>query len=175
MRPLLLAQLLLAILLVGCDQRADAVATVDPSSVRGNGIIRGHVTLDGPPPVMSEIRNQPCCDGAPKTLKEETVVVGPSGGLANAFVYIEGLPRVSGQSLEAPVLDQVGCRYAPHAIGVCIGQPLRIRTSDATIHNVHYSPDRNESRNFGMQQPGDEKTVTFREPEFIRVKCDVHP
>jgi hypothetical protein len=26
-----------------------------------------------------------------------------------------------------------------------------------------------------MQQPGDEKTVTFREPEFIRVKCDVHP
>jgi plastocyanin len=103
------------------------------------------------------------------------VVVGSNGGLANAFVFIEGLPRVSGQSLEAPVLDQVGCRYTPHVVGVCVGQPLRIRTSDDTMHNVHFSPQRNESRNFGMTQPGDEKIVTFREPEFIRAKCDVHP
>src|SRR5688572_10951226 len=101
MRLLLLVQLLLAMLLVGCDRRADATATatVDASSVRGNGLIRGQITLDGPPPTMGEIRNQPCCDGAPKTLKEETVVVGPSGGLANTFVYIEGLPRISGQPL----------------------------------------------------------------------------
>ena len=135
MRLSVLAQLLLAILLIGCDQRADALATVEASSVRGSGIVRGQIPLDGPPPVMSEIRNQPCCDGAPKTLKEETVVVSPTGGLANAFVYIEGLPRVSGQSLAAPVLDQVGCRYAPHAIGVCIGQPLR-RTELLLRRNV---------------------------------------
>lgn len=162
--------------MAGCDRRSSASAALaDASTIRGHGVMRGQVIVDGPPPVMSEIRNQPCCDGAPKTLKEETVVTSASSGLANTFVYIEGLPRVNGQSLPSPQLDQVGCRYTPHVVGVCVGQPLRIRTSDATMHNVHFSSDRNESRNFGMTSPGDEKTVTFREPEFIRVKCDVHP
>lgn len=179
MRFAALAQLLLLGLLVGCDQQTNASAPIatlpDASTIAGSGVIRGTVTLDGTPPAMGEIRNEPCCVGAPKTIKEETVVVGANGGLANTFVYIEGLPRVNGQSLEAPTLDQVGCRYTPHVVGVCIGQPLRIRTSDDTMHNVHFSPQRNESRNFGMTKPGDEKTVTFREAEFIRAKCDVHP
>lgn len=169
------AQLLLATLLVGCDQRAGATATADPSTIHGAGIIRGKIVLDGSPPVMSEIRNTPCCDGAPKTVKEETVITGTNGGLANAFVYIEGLPRVNGQSLPPPLLDQVGCRYTPHVLGVCIGQPLRVRTSDDTMHNVHLATQRNESKNFGMTASGDEKTIAFREPEFIRAKCDVHP
>jgi hypothetical protein len=43
------------------------------------------------------------------------------------------------------------------------------------MHNVHYTPQRNDSRNFGMTTAGAEKSVTFREHEFIRVKCDVHP
>jgi hypothetical protein len=179
MRFVAIAQLLLVGMLIGCDQQTNASAPVatlpDASTITGDGVIRGTITLDGASPVMSEIRNEPCCVGAPKTIKEETVVVGANGGLANTFVYIEGLPRVNGQSLEPPVLDQVGCRYAPHVVGVCIGQSLRIRTSDDTMHNVHFSPQRNESRNFGMTKPGDEKTVTFREPEFIRAKCDVHP
>jgi plastocyanin len=167
--------LLLAMMLVGCDQRAGATATADPSTIHGSGIIRGQIILDGTAPVMSEITNKPCCTGAPDKLKEETVVTGATGGLANTFVYIEGLPRVNGQSIASPQLDQVGCRYVPHVVGVCVGQPLRVRTSDQTMHNVHISSDRNESRNFGMMTPGDEKTVTFAEPEFIRVKCDVHP
>ncbi|CAN5671952.1 methylamine utilization protein [soil metagenome] len=167
---------LLAVCAIGCDQRSSAkTAPLDATAIHGGGVIRGRIILDGPPPVMNEIRNQPCCDGAPTTLSEETVVIGANGGLANTFVYLEGLPRVNGQSLAPPLLDQVGCRYAPHTVGVCVGQPLRIRTSDATMHNVHFSPARNESRNFGMISPGDEKSVTFREPEFIRVKCDVHP
>jgi len=178
MRSDVLGQLLLAALAIGCDQRSNASSSAslpDASTIHGSGVIRGTISLDGPAPAMNVIRNEPCCDGAPKTQKEETVVIGSGGGLANAFVYLEGLPRVSGQSLAAPVLDQVGCRYTPHVVGVCIGQPLRIRTSDATMHNVHISPERNESRNFGMTTPGDEKLMTFAQPEFIRAKCDVHP
>ncbi|MBC8108439.1 MAG: hypothetical protein H7Z14_17775 [Anaerolineae bacterium] len=162
---------------LGCDQRSNASSAqpADASTIHGARIIRGQIILDGPPPVMTEIRNTPCCDGAPKTLKEETVVIGANGGLANTFVYIDGLPRVNGQSLPSPTLDQIGCRYTPHVVGVCIGQTLRVRTSDDTMHNVHLSTQRNESKNFGMTSPGDEKTIRFREPEFIRAKCDVHP
>jgi hypothetical protein len=165
--------------IVGCDRGSEAKTAAAPvkkiEEVRGSGVIRGRVTLDGTPPVMATIANQPCHDGA-EPLREETVMVGGGGGLANVFVYVEGLPRVDGSPLPAAMLDQVNCRYVPHALGVTAGQPLRIRSSDPTIHNVHYAPARNQARNFGMTRAGDERTVTLTEPgEFIRVKCDVHP
>lgn len=68
----------------------------------------------------------------------EKVIVNKENKLKNVFVYIkEGL---SGQ-WEAPkavaTLDQKGCRYEPHIMGVQAGQPLSILNSDATLHNVH--------------------------------------
>jgi hypothetical protein len=172
-------QLLLTLLTIGgCDRASDPASAVLPdarTAISGPGVVRGTVMLVGTPPEMGVIKNEPCADHAPKTLREETVVVGKDNGLANTFVYLEGLPRASGRSFAAPVLDQVGCRYTPHVVGVCIGQPLRIRSSDNTMHNVHYAPEKNESRNFGMTQSGDEKQVVFTNAEIIRAKCDVHP
>ena len=50
-----------------------------------------------------------------------------------------------------------------------------VRSSDDTMHNVHYKAHRNGAANFGMTKPGARKDVTFAAPEFVRVKCDVHP
>jgi hypothetical protein len=58
---------------------------------------------------------------------------------------------------------------------VQVGQTLLVRSSDDTLHNVHYKPDRNRPANFGLTAAGAEKKVTFAAPEFVRVKCDVHP
>jgi hypothetical protein len=169
----------LVVALAGCDRGSQAKVATAPvkkiEEVRGNGVIRGRVMLDGTPPVMATISNEICHDKA-TPLKEETVVVGNENGLANVFVYVQGLPRVDGSSVPPALLDQVNCRYVPHALGVTAGQPLRIKSSDPTMHNVHYTPAKNEARNLGMTRAGDEKTVTLAEPgEFIRVKCDVHP
>ena len=164
--------------IVGCDRGSQAKAP--PASVkkleevRGKGVLRGRVTLDGTPPVMAVISNELCHDHA-TPLKEETVVAGGDGALANVFVYVQGLPRVDATGFAPALLDQVNCRYVPHVLGVMVGQTLRIRSSDPTMHNVHFTPLRNEARNFGMTRAGDEKTVTFTSPEFIRFKCDVHP
>src|SRR3954451_12895658 len=171
---------LLAGAMLGCDRGSDAnVAAAVPvkklEEVRGNGVVRGRVALEGTPPAMQTIENKPCHDGA-APLKEETVVVGEARGLANAFVYVEGLPRVDGTSMPPAVLDQANCRYEPHVLGVTVGQSLRVTSSAPTMHNVHYVPTKNEARNLTMTRAGDEKTVTFRNGvEFIRVRCDVHP
>ncbi len=154
--------------------RAAPPPVAHSEEVHGPCAIRGRVVLIGAPPPMKEIENQPCHAGAPK-LKEETVVVGNDGGLANTFVRIEGLPPTDGSKLPAATLDQVHCRYVPHAIGVCVGQNLRVRSSDDTMHNVHWDPQTNEPANFGMTRAGSEKTVSFRASEFIKVRCDVHP
>ena len=107
---------------------------------------------------------------------EEKVVVNENGTLANVFVYLAGVPASDGSDREPAVLDQVDCRYVPHAIGVQVGQMLRIRSSDPTMHNVHYDSDSNGAANFGLTVAGAEKPVTLKgNHEFIRVRCDVHP
>src|SRR5205807_2364147 len=145
-----------------------ALPRVASSAIHGEGVITGRVLLDGRPPVMNDIANKPCHDGA-TPLKEEFVVVGDRGGLSNTFVYVTGggLPAMDGSSLTPAVLDQVNCRYEPHAVGVCVGQSLHVRSSDPTMHNVHWTSDRNDSQNFGMTRVGAEKSAGFRAAEFI--------
>jgi hypothetical protein len=167
--------LLLAGLIVGCDQPQSANNVAElPAFVPGEGVVRGTVKFLGTPPEMETIANQPCHDDA-QPLTEETVVVGDNGGLKNVFVYVKNGPKTAGASAEQALLDQVNCRYVPHVIGVQIGQKLLIRSSDPTLHNVHYVPQRNEAANFGMVRAGDERAVAFRTAEFIRARCDVHP
>ncbi len=140
----------------------------------GNGVVRGIVKFDGVPPKMAAIANKPCHDGAP-ALETETIVVGDGGAMRNVLVFVEGAGSGDGKHQKPAVLDQVHCRYVPHVLGVQVGQTLIVRSSDDTLHNVHYRPDRNPAANFGMTTPGAEKAVTFDAPDFIRVKCDVHP
>jgi plastocyanin len=143
--------------------------------VFGSGTIKGVVKFVGTPPLRRAIANQPCHDGAAKELKDETVVVNENGSLANVLVYLEGVPASDGSERAPAVLDQKDCRYVPHVVGVQVGQTLTIRSSDPTMHNVHYNASRNAPANFGMTVAGSEKPVTFNNGEFIRVKCDVHP
>jgi plastocyanin len=158
--------------LVACDKNEKPSR---PKPAFGTGTIRGVVRFVGAPPRQADIPNQPCHEGA-GPLKEETVVVNKDGTLANVFVSLAGAPASDGSDREPALLDQKDCRYVPHAVGVQVGQTLRVRSSDpGTMHNVHYAPDRNAPANFGLTTTGAEKPVRFDSAEFIRVKCDVHP
>jgi hypothetical protein len=157
----------------GCDVSEPQAARL-PALVEGSAVIRGKVTFIGDAPVMRTIPNRPCHEGA-GPITEEFVLVNDNGTLRNVFVYLEGAPASDGSAREAALLDQVDCRYVPHALGVQIGQPIRVRSSDATLHNVHWTASVNPARNFGMTGAGQEKTVSFARPEMIAVRCDVHP
>ncbi len=164
-------------LLIGCDRTpsAPAVARRPLSEVRGNNTITGHVYLRGTPPMMETIPNKPCCDGA-EPLKEETVIVDPNtGGLKNVLISIDGLPPVSAASIPPLMLDQKNCQYVPHVVGICVGQTMTVRSDDATMHNTHFAPQNNEAKNLVTASPGDSKSTTFTAPEYIRLRCDVHP
>lgn len=143
----------------------------------GTGTVAGVVKFVGTAPARKEIVNKPCHDGAAGPLLDETVVVNGNGTLANVFVTLvgDGAPPSDGSAGEPAVLDQVDCRYVPHTVGVQVGQTLVLRSSDPTLHNVHYTPADNPRGNFGFTAKGSERKVTFGKPEFIRMKCDVHP
>jgi hypothetical protein len=168
---------ILAALCLGCDESAPLASapTTLPQTVAGNGVIAGSVRFVGEAPKMRTfIANEPCCSGDPPIV-EETVVVNSNGTLANVMLWLENAPRTDGSAKVPAVLDQVRCRYVPHVQAMQVGQTLRVRSSDPTMHNVHYVPDHNRARNLSMTDAGVEVPVKFDFPEIIRMKCDVHP
>jgi plastocyanin len=167
--------LLFGSLLAGCDASdASESPAAAPRAVSGNGIIRGAVKFAGAAPEMKASQVQ-CHDG-PVEVVDESVVVNGNGTLRNVFVYLEGAPATGdGPAKQAALLDQVSCKYVPHAVAVQVGQALRVRSSDATLHNVHSLARANRPFNLSMTRAGDEKSVTFARHEIAPLKCDVHP
>lgn len=165
--------LLISFVVAGCEDRQAVEKPALPAFVPGPGVVRGAVSFSGTPPVMQTIANEPCHEDA-GPLVEETVIV-TDGKLKNVFVYVKNGPRTDGANAESALLDQVNCQYVPHVLGVQVNQKLRIRSSDPTLHNVHYVPQLNQAANFGMTGAGQEKSVSFEHAEFITARCDVHP
>jgi plastocyanin len=141
--------------------------------------ISGQVKFAGAPPKMPVIQMNadPYCQAqhasAPAT--DEEVVVGPGGELANVIVWIKNAPGGPAPSTPA-VIDQKGCQYHPHVQAVQVGQPVEIKNSDATLHNIHALPVVNSPFNIGQPVQGMVSTQKFDKPEMtpFKVKCDVH-
>ena len=152
---------------------------IDPATA---GTITGTIHFEGAAPkrIAIDMAQDPACAYAGKTpnLTEQYVV--QDGKLANVFLYVQsGL----GAKIYAPpttpvVLDQKGCRYVPHVIGVMAGQPVEFRNSDPTMHNVHPAPSAPGNQEFDISQPPMDGTQqhVFAKPELmIPVRCNNHP
>jgi plastocyanin len=109
----------------------------------------------------------------------ELLVLGNGNTMGNIMVWVsKGLP--AGKTWPVPqtsvVLDQQGCQYKPHVMGIMVGQPYKILNSDALPHNVHTLPKVNKPFNRAMPATLKEATTKFDRAEPIfQVKCDVHP
>src|SRR2546429_6933428 len=100
------------------QKAAPAAAPIDPNTV---ATINGTVKLDGtaPKPAKIDMSQDPACKG----MNEAEAVVVEGGNLANVFVYVkDGLgSRTFDVPNDAVVLDQSGCKYHPHVLGVMAG------------------------------------------------------
>ena len=172
---------LAASLLAACSKTEEAppppVVTnpVDPATA---GAITGAVKFEGTPPAAQPITmdSDAYCEKQPRNTTE-SVVVGEGSGLQNVFVYVkDGLGnRVFPIPSTPVVLDQKGCRYTPHVLGIQVGQTLEILSSDNTLHNVHALPEQNREFNMAHQLAGIKHTHTFTTKEvMVPFKCDVH-
>ena len=145
------------------------------------GTISGKVTFAGQAPEnpIINMASDASCVAANKgqQVRSETYVVD-DGSLENVFVYIKdglGNKYIFDTPSDPVKLDQKGCRYIPHVVGVRVGQPLQIVNDDNTLHNVHGMPVTNQEFNYGQPIQGQSNTVTFTAPEvLIPFKCDVH-
>jgi len=148
------------------------------------GDVTGKITLKGtPPPPITIAYDDNCSKMHPTVLTTRHWVVGKDNGLGNVFVYIsKGMEGKKFTASTEPVeLNQVGCNYDPYVFGVMVGQPVRIKNSDPTMHNIHALPkaDGNTEFNFAEPSQGDINDTKWAEsiksPEvLLKIKCDVH-
>jgi hypothetical protein len=151
---------------------------IDPTRT---GTITGHVRFDGEAPPRKElsIGGTGGCPEHPAPVFEESAIVA-NGRLANVFVHVKDgldgwdLPALAAEPCE---MNQEGCLYLPHVLGMRTGQTLLVRNSDTqTTHNVNIRSRSNESLN-PVQAPGGkpiEWTPKKREVG-VSFECNLHP
>jgi plastocyanin len=144
--------------------------------------ITGTVTFDGKAPTLRPLTmdaDPACAKKHSKPVPNEMLVLGNGNTMGNIMVWVsKGLP--AGKTFPVPktpvVLDQNGCVYVPHVMGIMVGQTYRILNSDGVLHNIHTLPKVNPSFNKGMPPTLKEATTVFNKPEEVfHIKCDVHP
>ena len=182
--------------MVGCggEQTADRPPPAGQQVAAGEGAapsvrsesgasVAGAVKFEGAPPPRKKLdmnADPVCASRHAQAALSEAVVVNGNGTLRNVFVYVKkGLEGKRFAAPTAPVaLDQNGCMYTPHVVGVQVGQALKILNSDGTLHNIHPKPKVNQEKNWAMPKFMKEKVTTeiTAKPEvMIPVRCDVHP
>ncbi len=153
-------------------------AVENPVDAATAGNIAGSIMFEGTAPSMATIDmggEAVCAAKHASTPMVQEVVVNGNGTLANVFVYVkEGLESLTFPTPGPVLLDQDGCVYLPHVLGVMAGQDITIRNSDGLLHNINASPEIN--RGFNSSQPvAMETTRAFGSAEvMVPLRCDVH-
>jgi plastocyanin len=159
-----------------------AVVSLWPAVAGAASTITGTITYDGKVPTLRALSmdaDPACAKKHTGPVQNEMLVLGSGNTMANIMVWVsKGLP--AGKTYPAPktpvTLDQKGCQYTPHVMGIMVGQPYKILNSDGVLHNIHTRPTVNPAFNKGMPATLKETSTTFAKPEAVfHIKCDVHP
>jgi hypothetical protein len=168
------------------NEAAPEASAAKPPPTSGLGTITGVITYNGAPPAPKKIDTSAdpvCGQKNPNLTTEDTVV--KDGKLQNVFVYIKDGTAADGTKIgdyawtaptAAVALDQNGCHYKPHVMGIQTKQTLSITNSDPTQHNIHWTPEKNPEWNQSQANGAPALSKSFNQPEtMVPVKCNQHP
>src|SRR5262245_46517559 len=187
MRKLLLfVSLVLMLVLAACGGGGGETTAPPPAggpaggSTAGpalTGTVSGKITFDGvaPKPEKIQMSADPYCAMANKDPFTEDVKVS-DGGLENVIIYVSSPVTATFPTPTEPlVIDQHDCHYIPHAFTIMVNQPLQVKNSDMTAHNIHLFSGENTL--FNMSEPVQGMTLPAKfekEGMPVNVRCDVH-
>jgi plastocyanin len=170
--------------LVSCSRNTpeppvpEAYAVIDPATA---SVIAGRVFYQGERPFLQPIQMN--ADASCVVLHKDLVypdqlVVNDDNSLQSVFVYVKA--GLGSQAYSPPkeqvILEQKGCMFSPHVLGLQTGQALRIINSDPTTHNVRSSSLKNREWNKMMLSGTGPVEQRFTNEEImILVRCNVHP
>ncbi|PYP55603.1 MAG: hypothetical protein DMD40_13075 [Gemmatimonadetes bacterium] len=156
-----------------------AGATAGPSHLPPPaGTISGKVTYTGTPPKMRPIdmaKEPACVTDHPTPVMTQDVVTGSANSVRYVVVYISGGDQGAPAATDTVRYDQKGCLYIPHVAVMQVHQPLEIFNDDPHSHNIHPLARVNPEWNKSQPKGAPPIRTAWDQPEFIPVKCNVHP
>jgi hypothetical protein len=142
----------------------------------------GTFELDGvapkPAPIVAS-KDPEVCGKHP--LFDESVEVGPTGGLANMAIWVRTPkvpvnPKYAGQADREVVLDNKDCRFEPHVALMRTSDKLMIKNSDPVGHNSKLDPAKNAPSNALIPAGVSVETrLPQEENQPVKVGCSIHP
>jgi plastocyanin len=183
-KPALAVALACALLGFGCGGDEAAKGARPAADTPSNGArIHGVVRLQGNPPAAATeaiTQDQTTCG---KSVSLPRITLGKNNGVADTFVYLEGVPAAPLPAPSKPILvDQKECQYAPHMFVAPVGSKIEITNSDPILHNVHGYQTTSEGPQtlFNIAQPvRGQKTMVdmpLTKPGIISLSCEAgHP
>ena len=146
---------------------------------QSTGELTGKVTYEGTPKKFKPIdmSAEPNCKKFYDTPPlPEASVTGPGNALQNVIAYIsEGAPDEKPASGPVVQITQRGCRDAPHVVIAEAGQEVWVKNDDSVTHSIHPLAHSNAELNRSQPPGAPPVVIRYEQPEFIRVKCELHP
>jgi plastocyanin len=105
----------------------------------------------------------------------ENLVLSSSNGIRNAVVSLQNIPPGTKRDWNFPAakMDQKQCSFIPRVVIVPVGGTVEFLNSDRLLHNVRSNGKENPP--FNRAQPHARSiSFTFKQPEVLRVDCDLH-
>ncbi len=147
--------------------------------------LKGRILVEGDIPASPNEavdKDQGICVVDGQMPKDDNLIVSDEGGLRDMFVMmylkddekIPVHPQYENPDAKPLLLDNVRCRFEPHAMFVRTGQKLLLKNSDEVGHNCHIITFGNEE-NINLAQLS-EVEVKFNNSDKVpgNVVCDIH-
>lgn len=138
---------------------------------QGTGTVSGVVTTaaTAPRPIRVTIDSKVCG----MELPDESIVVGPGGGLANAVVTLKGVKTPT--PYPDPQVTNEKCRFLPRVQLARPGAPTKTTSKDALLHTTNAQQDGGRTLfNVGLPVPGMIVTRALNGVGLVRITCNTH-
>jgi plastocyanin len=143
------------------------------------GDITGTVRFEGTAPKLTPLlmkADQSCAAQHKQPVNSEEVVVNQNGTLKNVFVYVKdglGATKFNPPAVKA-VMEQKGCVFLPHVLGLQVGQEFEFVNDDPCLHTAKASPKINTPFNLAEPMQGMKLTKKFGSAEIFFLQCSSH-
>jgi len=155
---------------VGAGAAYEEVAGAD------GGVVSGVVKFVGTAPKLEPIAVNKNRDVCGEKKPSEALVLGAGGGVKGSVILIEGVTRGK-KSKGDVVIDNHHCAFVSHVSAAMTGDRVRVRNSDAVLHNTHGFLGKPTVFNLALPNRGQMIDITKRlgKPGAVHVLCDAHP
>jgi hypothetical protein len=147
------------------------------------GDLQGRFVYDGPAPQRMRLKvdkDVQCCGKF--DIRDESLMVGLDGGLANVFVYLRSrnvpiCPELEKNAPKRVTLDNRDCIFQPHCLTIWVAkQEFYMINSDPVAQNIAFNPPGDVPANIVLAV-GKDATYQFSRAQILPVPiaCNYHP